>query len=201
MADISQGVPNHYIMKKIILTIALALAAFSASAQYATTEGDGFRFVATDHKVIRTGFTDRHPFEVSVTAAQNPETKEWSYSLLIGVMETISHAIPEGGALLIKTTDGTVIELANQFDDLKSCDYEGRAVPGTAMRTYVNHGSYPITLEQLGAIATGVVKIRLQHSGEVVESNYKKDKWGEPVSEMIMELNGLINQGDIREGF
>ena len=188
-------------MKKIILTLALALAAFSASAQYATTEGDGFRFVATKHKVIRTGMTDRHPFEVSITAAQNPENEEWNYSLLIGVMELISHAIPEGGVLLIKTTDGAVIELANQFDDLKSRDYEGRAVPGTAMRTYVNHGSYPITLEQLGEIATGVVKIRLQHSGEVVESNYKKDKWGEPMSTMILELGELMNQGDIREGF
>lgn len=188
-------------MKKIALFIALIFVTFSASAQYSTTEADGFRFVATKHKVIRTGMTDRHPFEVSVAAAQNPETKEWSYSLLIGVMETISHAIPEGGALLIKTTDGTVIELANQFDDLKSRDYEGRLVPGTAMRTYVNHGSYPITLEQLGEIATGVVKIRLQHSGEVVESIYKKDKWGEPVSTMILELGELMNQGDIREGF
>lgn len=188
-------------MRKFAIIFALILVSFSASAQYSTTEADGFKFVASKHQVIRTGMTDRHPFEVSICAAFNPETKAWSYSLLVGVMEMISHAIPEGGALLIKTTDGTVIELANQFDDLKSRDYEGRAVPGTAMRTYVNHGSYPITLEQLGAIATGVVKIRLQHSGEVVESNYKKDKWGEPVSEMIMELGGLVNQGDIREGF
>jgi hypothetical protein len=201
VADISQGVPNHYIMKKIILTLALALAAFSASAQYSTTEADGFRFVATKHKVIRTGMTDRHPFEVSITAAQNPENGEWSYSLLIGVMELISHAIPEGGVLLIKTTDDSIIELANQFDDLKSRDYEGRVVPGTVTRTFVNHGSYPITMEQLEALATGVVKIRLQHSGEVVESIYKKDKWGNPMSEMIMELGGLVNREDIREGF
>ena len=45
------------------------------------------------------------------------------------------------------------------------------------------------------------MKIRLQHSGEVVESIYKKDKWGEPVSTMILELGELMNQGDIREGF
>jgi hypothetical protein len=116
-------------------------------------------------------------------------------------MELISHAIPEGGVLLIKTTDDSIIELANQFDDLKSRDYEGRVVPGTVTRTFVNHGSYPITMEQLEALATGVVKIRLQHSGEVVESIYKKDKWGNPMSEMIMELGGLVNQEDIREGF
>lgn len=188
-------------MKKIILTIALALTAFSASAQYTTTEGDGFRFVATSHKVIRTGFTDRHPFEVSVTAAQNPETKNWNYSLLIGIMEGVSRSVPAGGALLIKITDGSVIELANQFDELKSRDYEGRVVPGTTMMTFVNHASYPVTLEQLGALATGVVKLRLQHSGEVIESIYKKDKWGELVPEMVKELDGLINQGDIREGF
>lgn len=188
-------------MRKFAIIIALLMVAFSASAQYSTTEADGFRFVATKHQVIRTGMTDRHPFEVSITAAHNPENGAWSYSLLVGVMEMVSHAIPEGGALFIKTTDGSVIELANQFDELKSRDYEGRAVPGTAMRTFVNHGSYPITLEQLGAIATGVVKIRLQHSGEVVESNYKKDKWGEPMSTMILELGELMNQEDIREGF
>lgn len=191
----------YYYMRKFAIICALLLVAFSASAQYSTTEADGFRFVATKHQVIRTGFTDRHPFEVSITAALNPANGEWNYSLLIGVMETVSHAIPEGGALLIKTTDGSVIELANNFDELESRDYEGRAVPGTAMRTFVNHGSYPVTVEQLGALATGVVKIRLQHSGEVVESNYKKDKWGEPMSTMILELNGLMNQGDIREGF
>lgn len=188
-------------MKKITFIIALLLVAFSASAQYATTEGDGFRFVATKHQVIRTGFTDRHPFQVSITAALNPENNEWSFSLLVGVMETISHAVPEGGILLIKTTDGTVIELANEFDELASRDYKGRVVSGTSMRTFVNYGSYPVTLDQLGALVTGVVKIRLQHSGEVVESIYKKDKWGEPISTMIMELVELMDQGDIREGF
>lgn len=189
-------------MKKIILTIALNLAFFSASAQYSTAEGDGFCFVATKQQVIRTGMTDRHPFEVSIGATFNPETKEWSYSLIIGVMEMISRAIPEGADLLIRTTDGTVIELANEFDDLKSRDYEGRDVPGTVMRTYVNHGSYPITLEQLGALVSGVQTIRLlQHSGDVVESNYKKDKWGEPMSDMILEIGGLVNQGNIREDF
>jgi hypothetical protein len=35
----------------------------------------------------------------------------------------------------------------------------------------------------------------------VIESIYKNDKWGELVSEMVKELDGLINQGDIREGF
>lgn len=188
-------------MKKITFIIALLLVAFSASAQYATTEGDGFRFVATKHQVIRTGFTDRHPFEVSITAALNPDNNEWSFSLLIGVMEMVSRAVPEGGVLLIKTMDGTVIELANKYDELRSRDYEGRVASSTSIKTYVNHGSYPITKEQLSALAAGVQKIRLQHSGDVVESNYKKDKWGEPLSEMIQELDGLINQGDIREGF
>lgn len=188
-------------MKKFAILFALILVSFSASAQYSTTEADGFKFVATKHQVIRTGMTDRHPFEVSICAAFNPETNLWSYSLLVGVMEMVSHAIPEGGPLLIKTTDGTVIELANEFDELKSRDYEGRVVPGTAMRTFVNHGSYPVTMEQLTALASGVQKIRLQHSGEVVESIYKKDKWGDPMFTMIQELNGLINQGDIREGF
>ena len=188
-------------MKKIALLIALSLVAFSASAQYSTTESDGFRFVASKHQVIRTGFSDKHPFEVSVSAALDPANGQWSYSLLVGVMEFVSRAIPEGGALLIKTLDGTVIELANEFDELKSRDYTGRINPGSSLVTYVNHGCYQVTLEQLEALSTGVQKIRLQHSGEVIESVYKKDKWGAPLAAMIQELKGLMNQGDIREGF
>lgn len=189
-------------MKKAIMMCVLVLAvSLGAFAQQSTTEADGLRVVSTKSEVIRTGMSDRYPFKVHLSAALNPQSGEWSYSLLVGVVEMSSRAVPKGGALLIKTADGSVVELANEFDELRSRDFQGTLVPGTSLISYVNFGSYSITREQLEALKGGVQKVRLQHLGEVVESVYKKDKWGAIISAQLGELVGLMGAGDIREGF
>lgn len=189
------------IMKKIAIIFSLALLSFSASAQFTRTESDGFQIVATKSAVIRTGFSDRHPFKVSLTAARHPETGEWHHSLMIGVMELVSQAVPKGAVMLIKLSDESVIELVNQFDELQSRDFKGVLVPGSTMRTYTNYASYDISYEQMMSLMQGVKKVRLQHSGEIIDSEYKKEKWAEPISLQIEELRALKEQPDIREGF
>ena len=151
-----------------VMVLAVSLGAF---AQQSTTEADGFRVVVTKSEVIRTGMSDRYPFKVHLSAALNPQSGEWSYSLLVGVVEMTSR------------------------------DFQGALVPGTSLISYVNFGSYPVTRTQLEALKGGVQKVRLQHLGEVVESVYKKDKWGAIISAQLGELVGLMGAGDIREGF
>lgn len=164
---------------------------------------DGFRFVGSSAEVIRSGFTDRHPFEVAVTATFNPGTQEWEHALMIGVMSGGSEVIPEGAAILIRTGSGDVIESFNTLDELTSRDFYGTVGPTTGLISYTNHASYPVSEDDLTKIAMeGVKKVRIQLSGEYIDSEYKKDKWGEVIFAQLLELStAKSGSGDIREGF
>lgn len=192
-------------MKRLIYIVVVMLAALPCFGQSYDTgmHSDGFRFVGSSAEVVRTGFTDRHPFEISVTAAFNPTTQEWEHSLMIGVISITSEAIPEGAAILIRTGSGDVIESANTLDELSSRDFHGTVGPATGLISYTNHASYPISEDDLVKLARGgVKKVRIQLAGEFVDSEYKKDKWGEVILAQLRELSAAKNSsGDIREGF
>lgn len=167
----------------------------------AFAQQDSFRFVTSDPAVIRAGFSDRHPLDVHVAAASPDGGKTWTYSLVVSVSDLVSRAIPQGGLLLVRTLSDEVIELRNEFDELQSRDYEGSLVPGTAVVMYKNKGSYTVTLDQLEKIALGVRKVRIEFTGETVDSEYKKDKWSEPLTLMLQQVRATIATTDVREGF
>jgi hypothetical protein len=181
-------------MKRFVLMIALLLS-------LPTFAQDNFIFVATGLHNIRTGFSDRHPLDVCVSAASSDEGKTWAYSLVISVKELVSRAIPKGGLLLIRTASGEVIELRNEFDEAQSRDFSGAMVPGTSIITYSNKGSYAVTLDQLRLLSSGVQKVRIEFSGEHVDSEYKKDKWGDPMALMLDEISQKTATNNVREGF
>lgn len=181
-------------MKRFVLLFALLLS-------LPTFAQDNFIFVATGLHNIRTGFSDRHPLDVCVSAASRDEGKTWAYSLVISVKDLVSRAIPKGGLLLIRTTSGEVFELRNEFDEVQSRDFSGTFVPGASMITYSNKGSYAVTLDQLRLLSSGVQKVRIEFSGEQVDSEYKKDKWGEPMELMLEEIAQKTAVNNIREGF
>lgn len=184
------------------MTMVLSLPAFAQT--FDTGKGqDGFRFTGSKAEWVRTGFTDKHPLQIGLTAYQNPETGEWAYSLSIGVSSPVSEAIPVGAALLIRTGTDEVIESYNTLEELESRDFKGRIVEGTSLITYTNEGMYPISRDNLLKISEqGVKKARLQLVGESFDSEYKKDKWSRVIQEALVELDSAMQQsGDVREGF
>lgn len=103
--------------------------------------------------------------------------------------------------MLLRSATGEVIELRNEFDELASRDFTGSLVPGTTILTYHNKGSYAVTLDQLKLLAYGVQKVRIAFLGEYIETEYKKDKWGEPMVLMLEEIAQKTVVNNIREGF
>ena len=71
----------------------------------------------------------------------------------------------------------------------------------TSIITYSNKGSYAVTLDQLRLLSSGVQKVRIEFTGEHVDSEYKKDKWGDPMALMLDEISQKTATNNVREGF
>lgn len=197
-------------MKRIVLALALIIAlSTSAFAQQPVSDiivnsqdpQTGLRALATNDMILRSGFSDRHPIGLALTAIET--SNGWRYSLVISVAETVSRPIPEGSLLLVKLSTGEVLEFANHLDDLTSQDFEGRVPEGSTVIVYNNSGSYHISMEDLVKIGrTGVQKIRIQHSTGYYDTEYKKDQWGKVITAHVTAIQGAIRQNkDIRSDF
>ena len=192
-------------MKKVIVIVGLLLAALSAAAQsnIIYQEQDpktGLRAYGTSDIIVRNGMTDRHPMKVNLIAVES--TLGWSYALNIAVPELVSRAIPEGAILLIRTKSGEVLELSNTLGETLSRDWVGDWIEGTASKTYDNKARYTITREQLSALSGGVVKVRMQLSGETFDTEYKKDRLGAAIREHLAAIESIISAGsDLRSDF
>lgn len=184
-------------MKRLaFLLVALIVATFSAFSQT-----DEFLSRTSSSSIIRTGLSDKHPLHVCVLAMSHDAGKTWKYSLQLLVSETTSRAMPKDALLLIRTRSGQTIELRNTLEELRSRDFIGETIQGSSVIMYKNKGSYDVTMEQLLAISGGVEKVRIAFLGAHVDSEYKKDRWGDPVKKMIEEINLQTAAFDIREGF
>ena len=193
-------------MKSIIICIlAGVVLAFAASGQskivYQNQDAEtGFRSFGTSGIVVRTGMTDRHPLKVSLLAMES--SQGWSYTLEITLPELVSRAVPEGAILLLRTKSGEVFELANILSESVSRDWVGTWIEGTASRTYDNKASYLVTREQLEALSSGVLKLRMQISGGAFDTEYKKEKLGAVIGEHLLAISSAISSGsDLRSGF
>ena len=193
-------------MRRIIICIlAGVLSAFAASGQskivYQNQDAEtGFRSFGTSEIVVRTGMTDRHPLKVGLLAVES--SQGWSYTLEITLPELVSRAVPEGAILLLRTKSGEVFELANILSESVSRDWVGTWIEGTASKTYDNKAGYPVTREQLEALSSGVLKLRMQISGGSFDTEYKKEKLGAVIWEHLLTISSAISSGsDLRSGF
>ena len=181
------------------------MASFSAKAQSELLmnrqdPATGLRGLATTPVVVRNGMTDRHPLNVALLAGETPDG--WMYTLEVEVVEFVSRAVPKDAIMLLRTKSGEVIELKNDLDEAASRDWVGQWIEGTTSKTYRNRASYIVTREQLRAISEGVIKLRLQLSGEYFDTEYKKDRLGFVVKEHLTVIDAAIASGsDVRSDF
>lgn len=192
-------------MKKIVLSLALMMCALISWGQSQLIYKDqdaktGLRSFGTSDIIVRNGMTDRHPLKVSLLAVES--LQGWSYSLNISVAELTSRAVPEGSILLLRAKSGDVFELANTLSETQSRDWVGQWIEGTASKTYDNKASYIITREQLEALSSGVLKLRMQLSGGSFDTEYKKDRMGAAIKAHLAAIDSGISSGsDLRSGF
>ena len=192
-------------MKKFIIAFCFLLSVVVASGQSKLIyqEQDpktGFRSLGTTDIIVRNGMTDRHPLKVSILAVES--ARGWSYSLNISVSELVSRAIPEGSILLLRAKSGEVFEFANVLSEVQSQDWVGQWIEGTANKTYDNKASYIVTREQLEALSSGVLKLRMQLSGSSFDTEYKKDRLGSVIKAHLAVIESGISSGsDLRSDF
>lgn len=210
MPDISQGVPNVqfyiiFIMKKFIVAVCFLLSVVAASGQskliYQHHDAkSGLRSFGTSDLIVRNGMTDAHPFKVSILAVETPTG--WSYSLNIAVSEFTSRAVPEGSMLLLRAKSGEVFEFANTLNEFQSRDLVGQRMEGVARRIFYNKASYMITREHLETLSSGVLKLRMQLSGEVFDTEYKRDRLGAAIKAHLDSIDSGMSMGsDLKSNF
>ena len=212
VADISQGVPNHYSMKKILLMAALIFVGFSATAQNILPEGSDFW--ASKEQILLSD--SKQSFCLSLVVMKDPMTGAEVKALLLGAytIHYKSVPIPAGGLFLIRTAGGEVLELT---DERKTAGPDRLAIINKAARkltSYPLFGCYPVTDEQLALLYNGVQKVRVQCEDGVIEQEYSIQYMlysGITFQLLIDELQEyrasrerqeyLDNLQDIREGF
>ena len=197
-------------MKRIVLAVAVIFAAvISASAQVQVSKiimnshdpETGRRVIGTEEKFIRGGFTDEHPIRLGMLAFEEPSG--WVYTIHLAVAELISRAFPKGSLLLIKTTQGNIIELTNHCAESSSQDIEGDLISGTTSFVYHNRASFIITTDQIMKIGReGVQKIRVQTKTGYYDTEYKKDQWAPIISAHIKAIQTEVQKkSNIYSGF
>lgn len=193
-------------MRKLVLTLVAIASWAMVSAQTNgiftdKTNADGSRFIASESVNCRNGMSDRHPMSFSVSRFSLGDRVEWS--LNIDFSDVISFRIPEGGGVLIKLSDDSVIELKQTLPIEETTDIVGVYNNMAKIRTYTMHGMYAISEDQLTQIANGnVVKIRVERETDTFDTNYKKNKVGEAVAAGYAAVKTASSGStDLRSGF
>ena len=192
-------------MKKFILSLLLALSCLLALGQSRiivdrVDSDTGLRTVATSEISVRNGMADKHPMLVGIIAQQSPRGCE--YFLQVAFNEFESRAVPVNGVMLIRTAAGEVLELNNVLQERDSRDFVGSVVQGAGLITYRNTASYRVTMEQLRAIASGVVKVRVETASGPFDTIYKKDPLGDAVTtHLAVLLPAISKKNDIKSDF
>lgn len=193
-------------MKKIALIFAAIVCWSISSAQIARifmdkTEADGSRLIASESVNCRNGMSDRHPMLFSVSRFSLDDRVEWS--LNVDFTDVTPFRIPEGGGILIRLSDNSVIELKQTLSAEETTDVVGVYNSMAKIRIYTMHGVYAITEDQLARIASGgVVKIRVERETDSFDTNYKKNKIGDAVAAGYAAVKmASAGNTDLKSGF
>ena len=152
-------------MRKFAIIIALLMVTFSASAQMIV--GRKFTDVReTSTFRIEAGSSFLPSLEVSAAIIGESDETDKLY-LIVRIDLGCRYAdISQGSVLLIRTADGTVIDVTNQppREDIRLESLCGAAF-------------YCLTLEQFEALGNGVQKLRMQYDDGVLELTNDNSGW------------------------
>lgn len=175
-------------MKHIIISlIAVVISAMPAFAQKILSDdsSNGIRTIITSKENVKSG-TDRVVVYTGLTMSQTPDTTIYTLDLKLSAMKHL--AVSKGGSILLKDKDGNVITLASTQG---SYGAEIKNVSGFSL--YEINVDYPITLEQLNQLASGVTKVKIElDNDEPFEKEFKKDKIGKVLAKDISLIAGAM---------
>lgn len=183
--------------------ILFALPMYSQEIFLDKTDPDGVRSITTTRKMIIV--FGKGGIAYSLTNHVQPSGDE-QYYINIGLESGHNFKIPENGLLLMRTSNGDVIECKQLLEDYQTEDPIGTYSTITRTTTHHISGVYPISLGNLEKIAEqGLIKVRIDTSEGYREVNYKeknKKRTQEYFYKSLENINLAKNQSsDIREGF
>lgn len=189
-------------MKRFVLVVAaLVMSAFAANAQieFRRLEGEALIMKARSCEVQPFG---KKAIEYFFVYDSRETSNDAVYALEISyVTKDKGQAIPDGGKLLLRLGDGTVLELQDCGRDgivdystewetqPTSHRYSSRYNKGTE---YIYFGRYPMTVEQYrSVIENGIAKIRVQTLADMVECEYD-DALVQKIRDHFQKTDGVL---------
>ena len=178
--------------------ILLFFAAFAESAMSAKIDYDrienGVRVVATEKEFIES--KNDIAISVSISAVQRPNSSDLLYLQIY--LATLKGPIgyPANARLLIKNTDGEVVELTS--DERGANDEIGHDVwlNDNRYHSYSISPLFSIDDEIISKLSKGIIKIRFELSNSHVqycEYDFKKDKTWKKLSKHLELINKTLS--------
>ncbi len=191
-------------MKKLALFLSIIAAlhgssAFSQEIEYDKTQ-NGERSIMCKYENLRS-MKDKTVFSVALQVEENSK-EELSYFLSLKTTSNTPITVPEGGILLLKLEDDSIIELKTLMK------YAGTVrdvhnINGYVFSDYTIFPSFPINEVQISKLSKGVKKIRIETIDGYRDKDFKKDKIGIAIKGQYDLLQNQLKKAsnDIRDGF
>lgn len=187
-------------MNKVISLFICFLIGATAFAQKIVsddTPADGNRYIFCSKENIG-GFSDKMKLFAGLSYMK-PVEGNGQYYLCVQLNCGEVTKIHKGGRMLIKTTDGEVVELST----LAAGTNEMKSISG--INIWEVSAQYPITPDQLDEIQSGVTKIRIElGDSKTYEKEWKKDKLGKILAKehtLITEALGKNHKASFTDDF
>lgn len=190
-------------MKKLIFIFSLLLlnflSSFSQEIEYDKTQ-NGERSIMCKYENVRS-MKDKTVFSVALQVEENSQ-EELSYFLSLKTTSNTPITVPEGGILLLKLEDDSIIELKTLMK------YAGTVrdvhnINGYVFSDYTIFPSFPINEVQISKLSKGVKKIRIETIDGYRDKDFKKDKIGIAIKRQYSLLQSQLKKAsnDIKDGF
>lgn len=186
-------------MKKLMIAFtlffALPIAAQKIQVDRATDTGQ--RIVKCKYQSISGNY-----LSLSL-CAETTTSQQVEYFLSLKIVTSKAVAIPEGGRILLKLTDDSIITLyAKEACSDRTGYLEVSHTPQFSSYYFVVKPVYKITQEQIELISRDVVKIRIETEDEIVDRELRKERLGSVVEgQYNLIKEELLVEKDFADGF
>lgn len=188
-------------MKYIILALAMASCTINIFAQKIELNKieNGERTIMCSHESVRS-MKDKVVFSVALCVNQNKAGENF-YNLSLKTTALNPISVSNGGKLLVKLIDGSVLELST-IKEYAGTVRDVHNINGYVFSDYTIFPTFLLTTKQVEQIAKGVKKIRLETTEGPVDKEFKKDKIGEIIAtEYSLIKTALTQQKSFSDGF
>lgn len=187
-------------MNKLMLLLVMLIAGTSAYAQKIETddtESNGTRYIFCSKENVG-GFSDKIKLFIGL-GYMKPADGDGNYFLSVKLNCGEVTKIHKGGRMLIKTINGSVIELST----LAAGSDEMQTISGINIWTVT--AQYPITSEQIQQLSSGISKVRIELAdSKSYDKEWKKDKIGKYISKEYTLITTALEKdpkASFSEGF